>query len=101
MITTPLGNRLIVHFFTGILEHFTEIDSFQVVQENPYSILVRIQPKTNINENTLNRIRTALAEKGAADLVINFEIKEEIPLPITGKHRFVISHLNNTEIHHV
>ena len=101
LIVTPSGNRLIVHFFTGILEHFPEIDSFQVVQENPYSILVRIQPKTKINENTLNRIRTDLAEKGASDLVIDFEIVEEIPLPKTGKHRFVINHLNNKEIHRV
>ncbi len=32
IVTTPSGNRLIVHFFTGVLEHFSEVDSFQVVQ---------------------------------------------------------------------
>jgi phenylacetate-CoA ligase len=100
VIVTPSGNRLIVHFFTGILEHFPEIDSFQIVQEEPQSILVRIQPITSITENALNRIRSALAEKGAADLVINFEILEEIPLPPTGKHRFVISHISNKEDPH-
>jgi phenylacetate-CoA ligase len=31
VIITPAGNRLIVHFFTGVLEHFQEIDSFQVI----------------------------------------------------------------------
>ena len=34
VVLTPGGNRLIVHFFTGILEHFPEIDSFQVVQDD-------------------------------------------------------------------
>ena len=94
IIVTPSGNRLIVHFFTGILENFQEIYSFQVVQNDPQSILVRIQPKTSISKNALNRIRTTLAEKGAADLTINFEIVDAIPLPPTGKHRFVISHLS-------
>lgn len=94
VILTPSGNRLIVHFFTGILEHFPEIDSFQVVQNDPGSILIRIKPKTSINENILSRIRTALAERGAADLDINFEIVDVIPLPPTGKHRFVINNIN-------
>ena len=56
-----------------------------------------IQPKTSISEGALNRIRTALSEKGAAGLQINFEIVDEIPLPPTGKHRFVINKLSESE----
>ena len=97
VITTPSGNRLIVHFFTGILEHFSEVDSFQVVQTSPDSIIVRLQPKNSLNEQILNQIRTALTEKGAAGLQINFEIVDEIPLPPTGKHRFVINKLSENE----
>jgi len=95
IIMTPSDNRLIVHFFTGILEHFSEIDSFQVLQRDPKSILIRIQPKTSISENILNQIRSTLAERGAADLAIDFEIVDTIPLPPTGKHRFVINQMKS------
>ncbi len=44
MVVTPSGNRLIVHFFTGILNHFPEVESFQVAQESREAILVRVVP---------------------------------------------------------
>jgi len=91
VIVTPSGNRLIVHFFTGILEHFSEIDSFQVVQKYPGEILIRLVQKSEINTELLTRIENALVEKGAADLMMKFEIVESIPLQNTGKHRFVIN----------
>ena len=96
VITTPSGNRLIVHFFTGILEHFHEIDSFQVVQTMPQAILIRIQPQGEMSEGFFTKIRSALFEKGAVDLNIDFEIVDEIPLPPTGKHRFVINQTKNS-----
>jgi phenylacetate-CoA ligase len=98
VITTPSGNRLIVHFFTGILEHFTEIDSFQVVQSEPDAILIRIQPKSEITTELLDIIKNALAQRGAEDLQINFELVEEIPLESTGKHRFVINQVDKKEM---
>ena len=101
VITTPSGNRLIVHFFTGVLEHFRDIDSFQVEQMTPKAILIRIQAKTKIDQNTLNHIKTILADRGASDLQIDFEIVDTIPLPPTGKHRFVISKMSSKEGTHV
>ncbi|MFA7407279.1 MAG: hypothetical protein WCY93_05500 [Anaerolineaceae bacterium] len=93
IIFTPSGNRLIVHFFTGILEHFSEIDTFQVIQTHPDTILIRIQPKAKISLDVLNQIKTTLANKGAADLKIDFEIVEKIHIHPTGKHRFIINQL--------
>lgn len=46
-ILTPSGNRLIVHFFTGILEHFKEIGCFQVRQERPGSMRLLVVPKAD------------------------------------------------------
>lgn len=93
VITTPSGNRLIVHFFTGIMEHFPEIDSFQVIQTAPDQILVRILPHANRTSDLAHRVILALKQKGAEDVEIQVEFTDEIPLPSTGKHRFVISHL--------
>lgn len=92
VVITPSGNRLIVHFFTGILEYFEEIDSFQVVQENIESCLLRIVPTRQFSDETHQRVLGALRDKGA-DLHIEIELVKEIPLPPSGKRRFVISKL--------
>ena len=92
IVITPSGNRLIVHFFTGVLEHFEEIDSFQVIQEELDSIVVRIVPAGEFSIATRRRIVESLKEKGA-DLNIELELVQDMPLPPSGKRRFIISHL--------
>ncbi|NLO68258.1 MAG: phenylacetate--CoA ligase family protein [Bacteroidales bacterium] len=91
VVLTPSGNRLIVHYFTGILEHFTEIDSFQIEQDNLDHILVRILPNKEISSVMIDRIIQALKEKGANDLKIELKLVESIQLSPTGKHKFVIN----------
>jgi phenylacetate-CoA ligase len=94
VVITPSGNRLIVHFFTGILEHFSEIDSFQVVQQDEETINILIVPIEKISANSLEEIRYAIQTSGAEDLKICFDIVDQIPLPPSGKHRFIINKLN-------
>lgn len=94
VVLTPSGNRLIVHYFTGILEHFTEIDSFQIEQDNLDHILVRILPNKEISSVMIDRIIQALKEKGAYDLKIELKLVESIQLSPTGKHKFVINTMN-------
>ncbi|MBW6475437.1 MAG: AMP-binding protein [Anaerolineaceae bacterium] len=91
VVLTPSGNRLIVHFFTGILEHFCEINSFQVVQQNEETINILIVPNDHISDDRLDEIRFALQTRGADDMNICFNIVDQIPLPSSGKHRFVIN----------
>ena len=93
VVITPAGNRLIVHFFTGILEHFPEIESFQVVQKDPQSFSVRIVQAKPFDNATSNRIRKSLQEKGADGLRIDIDLVDEIPLAY-GKRRFVINEIN-------
>jgi phenylacetate-CoA ligase len=92
VVVTRSGNRLIVHFFTGILNHFTEIASFQVVQESADAILVRVVPSTTFSEQTVDKIVSALREHGA-DLEIEVEMVKAIPVPVTGKIRLVINRM--------
>lgn len=94
VVLTPSGNRLIVHYFTGILEHFTEIDSFQIEQDNLDHILVRILPNKEISSVMIDSIIQALKEKGANDLKIELKLVESIQLSPTGKHKFVINTMN-------
>ena len=89
MVVTPSGNRLIVNFFTGILNHFPEVESFQVVQESPGAILVRVVPAVGYSAEVPPRIVAALREKGA-DLQIEVNTVDEIPATASGKRRFIL-----------
>lgn len=93
IILTPSGNRLIAHYFTGILEHFPEIDSFQVFQENIESIILRILPSQKLEKDKVREIIEALKSKGANDLLIEIEQVKFMPLPSSGKRRFIVSTL--------
>jgi phenylacetate-CoA ligase len=95
IIVTPAGNRLIVHFFTGIIEHFKEVKSFQVVQREPGSILLRIVPAPDYAPEIGEQIIGQLKGKGA-DCAIQIEQVDDIPLTPGGKRRFVISELTGS-----
>ncbi len=91
VVVTPSGNRLIVHFFTGIFEHFTGVESFQVVQETADSLRVFLAVHEGGNNAGLERaVRTALEEKGLSGMKLEIEFVREIPLK-AGKRRFVIN----------
>ena len=92
IIVTPSGNRLIVHFFTGILEHYSEIESFQVVQHSIDEIMLRVIPKPEFSTEVADRMINQLKSRGA-DLNIVIESVDTIPLTKGGKRRFVICNL--------
>jgi len=94
VVVTPSGNRLIVHFFTGVCEHFPEIQCFQVRQETLDSITVRIVPTEDYSDESTARIVSALHQRGAADLRIEVQLVSEIPTAPSGKRRFVISDIS-------
>lgn len=96
VVVTPSGKRLIVHFFTGILEHFAEIDSYQVVQESRDAIVLRVVPAETPGAETAKRIVARLKQMGASDLNIEVEFVDRIPPTAGGKRRFIISRIRDT-----
>lgn len=93
VILTPDGNRMIVHFFTGVLEYFPEIQAFQVEQTVREAITLRIVPAATYTSTVeavmIDRLRAA----GAHDLKIEIDLVSEIPFTAAGKRRFVVSQL--------
>ncbi len=92
-IITPTGNKLIVHFFTGILEHFKEIDEFQVVQKKKDLLVIKVVPNTSLSQEVIKNIKKIIKEKGAYDMEIEVEEVISIPLYPTGKRRFIIKEI--------
>ena len=95
VIVTPGGNRLIVHFFTGLLEHFAEVECFQIVQPDPRTVLVRLVTPCRDGEFDALAARVAerLREAGMDSMETKIEKVAEIPTASSGKRRFVISHV--------
>jgi phenylacetate-CoA ligase len=97
LVVTPSGNRLIVHFFTGILEYFEEIEAFQVVQETPEAILLRVVASPEFSAESARRIEASLRARGAEGLEIQIERVPEIPCTSAGKRRFILSQQGMSE----
>jgi phenylacetate-CoA ligase len=93
VVVAPSGNRLIVHYFTGILEHFHEVDQFQVIQDELESVSLLVVPSKTFSAETPRRLASALQARGADDLTFRVECVSEIPLPKSGKHRFIVNKL--------
>jgi len=91
IVLTPNGNRLIVHFFTGIFEYYPSIDNFQILQDRIGEITVNVVPMKDFSKNDWERIEREILDKGDRDLKINLNIVKEIPVEASNKRRFVIS----------
>lgn len=94
VLVTPSGNRLLSEYICGVLEYFPEIDTFQFVQKNVTNAILKIVPKFQITDKKINEIISELHSKGASDLNIEIELVDQIPIPSTGKHRYIISEIN-------
>jgi len=93
VIITPRGNRLIVHFFTGIFEYYPSIDSFKVTQQRPGAIHVEIVPRSEFRSEHWEKIKMEIMDKGDPDLEIEMSLVNDLPLEASNKRRFVVSKL--------
>ena len=90
LLTTPEGNLLTAHTFTGAMKPFDEIDSFQVVQRSEDSILVRLCCKQPLGPGVKEKLHALLVKRGVGSLRVEYEEVDEIPLTKGGKHKFVL-----------
>jgi phenylacetate-CoA ligase len=97
VIITPRGNRLIVHFFTGIFEYYPSIDTFKITQKHPDSIQVEIVPGGDFQLAHWEEIKKEILLKGDPDLKIEMELVSSIQIESSNKRRFVVSRLEGAE----
>lgn len=91
IVTTPAGDRLIVHFFTQLFEMLPEIAQFQVNQEIAEAIKIRFVPGSGFRPEVLETVRRQILAECKFPLGITFEQVGEIGLAKSNKRRFVIS----------
>lgn len=91
IVSTPSGDRLIVHFFTQLFEMIPQIVHFQVLQEQSDRIKILYVPADDFSPSLLVKLKTQILENCTYPLEIDFESVTDIPLEKSNKRRFVIS----------
>jgi phenylacetate-CoA ligase len=91
IVTTPAGDRLIVHFFTQIFEMIPQLAQFQVRQERPEAITILYVRAQGFDDRILDGVRKQIAENCSYPLEVTFKEVDDIPLEKSNKRRFVIS----------
>ena len=91
ILYTPKSKILVVHFFTGIFEHFPEITQFQVTQqEKGGNIQINYIKSVNFNKIILNNIKNKIYERAEENFPLSFYKVEEIKPSPSGKPQIII-----------
>lgn len=93
IVSTPSGDRLIVHFFTQLFELVPEILQFQVRQEQAEKIRILYVPGDWFDKSVLDGLKSQILANCKYPLEIEFIAVKEIPLEKSNKRRFVISNV--------
>ncbi len=94
IIRTPAGHYLVCHHFNNVLRNFDGVDQFQVIQEETLAIALRLQVNESYDpQRDPDLIINDLLQLGGQGLEVNIEIVNEIPLPASGKRRYIISNI--------
>lgn len=91
VVITPSGNRLLVHFFNGILKTFPDVDHYQIIQTTAQDLTIRIVPRGVLQPGTTDAIVELLRERGVDDMRVLVESTPVLPLTPGGKRRYIIN----------
>ena len=92
VLTTPEGRQLPGEFFPHILKEFGAVQRFQVVQEEPHVITVRLVAPAWSDADAIRLRREVSAVAGGA-LEVRVEQVDDIPLTGAGKLKVVVNRL--------
>ena len=100
IVHTPSGKPLIVHFFTGILEHFPGIRQFRVVQRTPQQIEIEYVPTSAFQPQLLKEITTIMHERAGETFPVNYIQVNHIAPTASGKPQIVLNTIVQ-KLHHI
>lgn len=91
VVTTPDGRAFGGTFFTLVLRPFDRsIRQFQVVQDRPDHLVVRLVPGPGYDDAARERVRAVLAKQFGPALAVELAEVDEIAPLASGKRRFVV-----------
>lgn len=95
IVMSTKGGTHVVHAFTGVFEHISEIIQWQIEQEKIDEMIIRYISNSELSYHKLREIEQRLLSFLGEDFKIDWELVSEILASPSGKPRLIISHLNN------
>jgi phenylacetate-CoA ligase len=89
LVQTPSGKDLIVHFFTGIFEHFPAVTQFRVIQKEPGKIEIDYIPSPAFSTEVLSQIEQNMYSKANEYFPVCWRRVENIAPTKSGKPQIV------------
>ncbi|MBX3375537.1 MAG: phenylacetate--CoA ligase family protein [Phycisphaeraceae bacterium] len=90
IIRTPDGRALPGEFFPHLMKDFAEVRRFQVVQESPTSLHIRLVAP-NLTPEARQKLEQRIRDATGPTLIVRFEPVNDIPLTGAGKLRLVVN----------
>jgi phenylacetate-CoA ligase len=97
VVRAPNGNFLGGTFWTILLRKKKGIERFQVIQDKLDKITIAIIPTDDFSDEIRQYVLDEVHEACGSDMRVRFELKPEIELTPSAKHRFVISRIGLTD----
>ncbi len=99
LIWTAAGTALVPHFFVVLFKNLQQIDRYQVVQDRPEAIRVRLVARPGADRRAIeSAVRQAVDAASRGALSTGFEWVDAIPLSGAGKRRLVISAVSRARL---
>lgn len=90
VIKTPNGNVLIVHSFTGILEYYTEIEQFKIVQMARDAITLEYRTQDiELPQSVLEEIHAKISSLTEGSMQLSFKKVDIITATPSGKPQII------------
>jgi len=94
IIKTPSGKSIPGELFPHLFKEFTSIYKFQIKQTVITELLIQIVPNGHFSDNDKVSITHEINKYAENELVLNFNIVDDIPLTASGKHRVTVCEIN-------
>lgn len=93
LIKTTSGKYMVVHSFTGIFEHISEVKQFCIIQRSLSGIEIEYIPSDNFKFEVLDSVKRMILDALEEDFVISFKEVKEIKPTQSGKPQIIQSFL--------
>lgn len=93
IVRTQSGKKMIVHFFTGIFEHFPEIEQFRVIQHSLEEMTIEYIVGKTFSDNILDILKKRIHDYLQEPFPVTFVKVGSIPSTPSGKPQIIVSTL--------
>ncbi|WP_341018675.1 hypothetical protein [Brevundimonas diminuta] len=98
-VVSPDGKFLHGQFLTHIIVYEPGIRKYQVIQEKPDKLEIKLVVDDGYDEACQGRIRSAIQSYMGRSVAVDLELVDDIPLTKAGKHRWIVSKLGSLDGH--